>query len=143
MALIEIAAKEIIDTADRRMPGNTYTLGDKVDWLKACRAMWRAFEREAGTLEPKVIDLEEKIDAIFKRDDPQDYYDVRVFGLPENHWEMYVVWIVMKMHYYNGEIELYNNSAEAFNRMFEEAKKESIRQNRSVREVKFTGHREV
>lgn len=140
---MEISVKQIIDTADRRMPGNGYTIAEKVEWIKTLRAMWRSFEKDAGTLDPVVLEAEEKLDSMYgyNKDDAELYYNVRVF--PQENWEMYVVWLVMKMHYYNGEIELYNNSALAFNDMFEAAKKERIRQNRSVREVKFTGHREV
>ena len=140
---MEISVKQIIDTADRRMPGNEYTLAEKVEWVKALRKKWLDFEKEAGTTEAKLSDAEEKLDSMYgyNKEDAELYYNVRVF--PQDNWEMYVLWLVMKMHYYNGEIELYNNSALAFSDMFEAAKKECIRQNRSVRNVKFTGHREV
>ena len=124
-----MTVKNVIDLADRRMPGNGYSAKEKYAWLTAVEAMWIKFIGGLGYTAEKVILGEEHED--------------RELLLEEPYCECYVLWLIMKMHYYNGEIELYNNSAEAFNSQFAEAQKAFIRGNRAKKSHSFSSYREV
>lgn len=115
-----------IDTADRRMTGNGYSYEDKLSWLRAVEKMWAGFINALG-YEADGTGISEDTELMIK--EPYD--------------EVYVMWLVMKMHFYNGEIELYNNSAEGFNRMFEEAKKAFLRGNTPKKRTSFSSYKEV
>lgn len=121
--------KKSIETAQLRLPGNGYTDEDMLVWLRGIEKMWAEFLVRLGyETEKKVID-ESSMDDELLIEEPYD--------------ELYVMWLVMKMHYYNGEIDLYNNAAQSFNNSLEEAKKSFIRQNRSKKQHSFKGFREV
>ena len=117
-----------IDTADRRMTGNGYSYEDKLGWLRAVEKMWAGFLEKLG-FEAESTDISGEEDRELMIEEPYD--------------EVYVMWLVMKMHYYNGEIELYNNSAEGFNRMLEEAKKAFLRANTPKKSISFSSYKEV
>lgn len=119
--------KTAIDTADRRLSGNSYTKAEKIEWLKTLEEMWSEFMLSFGAHGIKVDFSDENAELTVK----------------EPYEEIYVIWLIMKMHYYNGEIELYNNSAEVFNSLFQKAKESFIRANKSKTQYSFHGHREV
>lgn len=125
-----MTVNEAIYTAELRMPGNSYSNDDKIRWLTSLEVMWSKFLKQLGfETEDVNISTEDKENKKLLIDVPYD--------------EVYVMWLVMKMHYYNGEIELYNNSAESFNKMLEEAKKAFIRENKPRKSVRFSTFREV
>lgn len=122
-------AKKAVDLADKRMPGNSYDVTEKYAWLTALETMWAKFIRELGyTAEVAPIGEDEGEKELL---------------IEEPYCECYVLWLIMKMHYYNGEIELYNNSAESFNTHFEAAQKAFIRENRAKTSHSFSSYREV
>ena len=121
--------KTAIDLAYLRMPGNSYSVQDMCTWLTSLEKMWVKFLNQLGYEGIATIVTEEEGD--------------RELLIEEPYCECYVLWLVMKMHYYNGEIELYNNSAEAFNKMFEEAKRGFIRENKPRKSISFSSFREV
>lgn len=124
-----MTVKKAIETAQLRFPGTSYTEDDMLGWLRGLERIWAEFlGRHGYKAEEKVIDENSKEQELYV-DSPYD--------------EMYVKWLVMKMYYYNGEIDLYNNAAQSFNNSLEEAKKSFIRQNRSKKQHSFKGFREV
>ena len=139
---MKIKVKHIIDTADRRIPGNAFTVSDKVSWLRSLVEIWREFEREIGARNPEELDEEQTLGEEFNGN-PKDYYEKMILEMPESREEMYIIWLVMKMHFYNGEVELYNNAAEAFSILLQKAKREYIRTNRPNNGYSFRGHKEV
>ena len=121
--------KKAVDLADKRLPGNSYSTEEKCSWLTSLEVMWVRFMKELGyTTESAPIS-----------EDDSD----RELLIEEPYCECYVLWLIMKMHYYNGEVELYNNSAEAFNTHFEEAQRAFIRENRAKTSHSFSSYREV
>ena len=122
-----MTVRKAIDTADRRLSGNGYTKAEKLEWLKSFEAMWGEF----------LLTLGHKAEAVELEDDDAE------LNMKAPYDEIYVMWLIMKMHYYNGEIDLYNKSAEAFNNLLHEAKKSFTRQNKSKNQYSFHGHREV
>lgn len=124
-----MTVNEAINTAELRMSGNSYSSDDKIRWLSSLEVMWNKFLKQLGFEEKEVSINQEEKDQKLMIDVPYD--------------EVYVMWLVMKMHYYNGEIELYNNSAEGFNKMFEEAKRAFIRENKPRKSISFSSFREV
>ena len=124
-----MTVRKAIDTADRRLSGNSYTKGEKLEWLKTLEGMWSEFKASAGHGRDVIYFDEDNMDTELSIYAPFD--------------ELYIIWLIMKMHYYNGEIDLYNNSAEAFNNLLHEAKKSFINQNKSRKQYSFHGHREV
>ena len=121
--------KTAIDLADNRMPGNGYETAEKCSWLTTIETMWIKFLRQLGYTAEDVSISEDESEKELLIDEP--------------YCECYVMWLIMKMHYYNGEIELYNNSAEAFNTHFEEAQKAFIRENRVKKSHSFSSYKEV
>lgn len=124
-----MTVNEAINTAELRMPGNSYSADDKIRWLCTLEVMWARFLRQLGFNAEDVSISQEDGERKLMIEQPYD--------------EVYVMWLVMKMHYYNGEIELYNNSAEGFNKMFEEAKRAFIRENKPRKSISFSSFREV
>ena len=122
-----MTVRRAIDTADRRLSGNSYIKAEKLEWLKTLEGMWTEFLLTLG-YETEAFDFEN---------------DSAELTIKAPYDEIYVIWLIMKMHYYNGEIDLYNNSAEAFNNLLHEAKKSFINQNKSRKQYSFHGHREV
>ena len=124
-----MTVKKAMETAQLRLPGTSYTQEDMLGWLRGLERIWAEFlDRLGYKAEEKVIDKDNTEQELYV-DSPND--------------EMYIMWLVMKMHYYNGEIDLYNNAAQSFNNSLEEAKKSFIRQNRSKKQHSFKGFREV
>lgn len=121
--------KKAIDLADKRMPGNGYETAEKCAWLTSLEMMWVKFLRHLEYTAEDVSISEDE--------------DEKELLIEEPYCECYVLWLIMKMHHYNGEIELYNNSAEAFNTHFEAAKKAFIRENRPKTSYSFGSYREV
>lgn len=124
-----MTVKKAIDLADRRMSGNEYSNEDKLGWLSTLEAMWSEFKASVGHGRDAIYVDEDNMDAELSIYAPFD--------------EIYVIWLIMKMHYYNGEIDLYNNSAEVFNNLLQQAKKSFIRENSVKTQYSFRGHREV
>ena len=128
-----MTVKKAIETADRRMSGNEYPVQDKLEWLRTLESMWQKFKETRGYNE-SVSQVEE--------DNPDCELSIE-----EPHDEIYVTWLVMKMHFYNGEIDLYNNSAEVFNAQLEKAKEDFKWQNphrfRDVKHNRFHSFKEV
>lgn len=93
---------------------NTYTQSDKVRWLSALDNMIKSL----------VIDTHE-VDKEVEFNGYNDSTDVNKTELLVSapHDEMYLMWLESKIDYYNGEYARYNNSAEAFNTVFEDFKK--------------------
>lgn len=121
--------KTAIDLAYLRMPGNSYSVQDMCTWLTSLEKMWVKFLNQLGYEGIATMVTDEEGD--------------RELLIEEPYCECYVLWLIMKMHYYNGEIELYNNSAEAFNKMFEEAKRAFIRENKPRKSISFSSYKEV
>lgn len=119
--------RKAIDTADRRLSGNSYTKGEKIEWLKTLESMWSEFLLTLG-YKSESYDFED---------------DAAELTIKAPYDEIYVIWLIMKMHYYNGEIDLYNNSAEVFNNLLHEAKKSFTKTNADKKQYSFHGHREV
>lgn len=123
-----MTVKKAIDLASLKMPGNSYTYDDMCGWLVSVEKMWLDFVRRLGYETEGQIEISNTEKELL---------------IEEPYSEIYVLWLIMKMHYYNGEIELYNNSAEAFNRYFNEAKRAYIRENRNLKNHSFTSYKEV
>lgn len=91
-----------IEMADRRLD-NTIGVEEKLMWLKNLDRLLRetVFASHETQMPPEIE---------YTTDNLADELPV-----PSPYDEMYVFFLVMKMHLYNGEINLYNNAAEAFN----------------------------
>lgn len=122
-----MTVRKAIDTADKRLLGNSYTKSEKLEWLKTLEGMWTEFLLTLGR-KAEEVDFDN---------------DAAELTIKMPYDEIYVIWLIMKMHYYNGEIDLYNNSAEAFNNLLQEAKKSFIRSNLEKKQYSFHGHKEV
>ena len=124
-----MTAKKAINLADKRIPGNGYSTEEKYAWLTSLEMMCIRFVRELGYAVEDIVLGEELGD--------------RELLIGEPYSECYVLWLIMKMHYYNGEVELYNNSAEAVNSIIDKAQKAFIRENRAKKSHSFSSYREV
>ena len=119
--------QNVIDSADRKMPGNSYSQEEKIKWLKALELIWKNFLEGYG----------------YKAEVSAELTEESELSIGEPFDEVYVMWLVMKMHYYNGEIELYNNSAASFENELLNAKQAFVRNNRSKNNHSFSGFKEV
>ena len=102
MTIIEAIAR--VD----ELKSNTYSHADKVRWLSALDAM----------VKRSVIDTHEGGEGItFTRYDENTDHDT-VLLIPEPYEDAYLHWLESKIDYHNGEYGKYNNSADAFNAVF-------------------------
>ena len=90
--------REAIDRIDS-LKHNTYTRGEKVDWLN----------RLDGMIKREIIDTHEGgEDVHFEGYTEKDMEKELLIGYPYD--EMYIRWLEVQIDYYNGEIARYNNS---------------------------------
>ena len=95
--------REAIDRIDS-LKHNTYTRGEKVDWLN----------RLDGMIKREIIDTHEGgEDVPFEGYTEKDMEKELLIGYPYD--EMYIRWLEVQIDYYNGEYEKYNNAMEMFN----------------------------
>lgn len=123
-----MTVNEAIRTADE-LKENSFSFSMKVRWLEALENLWVRFLNELG-YEQEEADI--NVDETEKE-----------LLIKKPYEEIYVLWLKMKINFYNGEIELYNNSAEAFNSYFEEVQKDFIRRNKPKKGIRFRNFREV
>lgn len=89
--------QDAIAQADDLRP-NTYSMGQKVGWLKRCETMLR----RTVLLEPGEPEW------------PEDHMQVEL-TVPEPWCGLYVRWLEAQSHYANGEYDRYNDAITAFN----------------------------
>lgn len=123
-----MTVNEAIRTADE-LKENSFSFSMKARWLEALENLWVRFLNELG-YEQEEADI--NVDETEKE-----------LLIKKPYEEIYVLWLKMKINFYNGEIELYNNSAEAFNSYFEEVQKDFIRRNKPKKGIRFRNFREV
>lgn len=110
---------EAIQIADKLI-SNAYDLETKINWLSAVDALLQRelVMRHEGGVERNtkytVSDRETELIA-------ESPYD-----------ELYIAWLKLKIHHYNGEIELYNNAAEEYNNLLYEYRKWYTRTHRDL-----------
>lgn len=90
--------REAIDRIDS-LKHNTYTYGEKVEWLS----------RLDGMIKANIIDTHEGgQDVVYKPYTDKDMETELLIGAPYD--EMYIRYLEAQIDYYNGEIKRYNNS---------------------------------
>ncbi len=121
--------KEAIQIADGLI-SNSYSVEDKLRWISAVDALLQRelVERYEGgqqrNVNYTVDDMETELIAHAPYDD------------------MYVMYITVKIHFFNGETELYNNAAEEYNNILHEYRKWYCRTHRDLPTPKI-GKRET
>lgn len=108
---------EVIQTADR-MCKNQYSAADKVGWLSAVDSL---LQRE----------LVERYEGGTERDTAYTLADMDkelIAHCPYD--ELYVMYLLVKIYWFNGEYELYNNAAQEYNNKLNEYRKWYCRNHR-------------
>ena len=84
---------------------NTYSHADKIGWLSKLDAMVKRL----------VIDTHERAEDVYFAGYDEDTDLETILLIPEPYDEVYLRWLEAQIDYANGEYEKYNNSAEAYN----------------------------
>ena len=99
---------EAINRVDTTKP-NSYTQTEKVDWLSTLD----------GIIKKEIIDTHEGSENIvFEGYTPDTSLDT-VLLVPAPYDDIYIRWLEARIDYANGEYGKYNNSATAYNAVFE------------------------
>lgn len=94
--------REAIDRIDS-LKHNTYTNGEKIDWLNRLDAM----------IKQQIIDTHEGYEEVIYR--PYTEKDMeKDLILTAPYDDVYIRWLEAQIDYYNGEINRYNNSITMF-----------------------------
>ena len=109
--------REAIQTADR-MVKNSFSNEEKVKWLAAVDTLLQRelVERYEGGTERDTAYTLDSLDTELIAQCPYD--------------EMYVFYLLVKIHFFNGEYELYNNVAQEYNNKINEYRKWYVRNHR-------------
>ena len=123
-----MTVNEAIQTADR-MVKNHYSAEEKVRWLSAVDTLLQRelVERYQGGTERKTEYTLSDMDTELIAQCPYD--------------EMYVFYLLVKIHYFNGEIDLYSNVAEEYNNKLNEFRKWYARNHRDLPTPKLSPNR--
>ena len=89
---------------------NTYSQADKIGWLSKMDSMVKRL----------VIDTHEGAEDVYFGGYEEDTDLETVLLVPEPYDEAYLRWLEAQIDYANGEYEKYNNSAEAYNTLWQE-----------------------
>ena len=92
---------------------NTYSQADKIGWLS--KLDWMA--------KRLVIDTHEGSEDVYFDGYDEDSELETVLLIPEPYDEVYLRWLEAHIDYANGEYEKYNNSAEAYNVLWQDYQK--------------------
>ena len=89
---------------------NTYSQADKIGWLSKMDSMVKRL----------VIDTHEGSEDLYFGGYDEDTDLETLLLIPEPYDEAYLRWLEAQIDYANGEYEKYNNSAEAYNTLWQE-----------------------
>ena len=92
---------------------NTYSQADKIGWLSKLDGMAKRL----------VIDTHEGSEDVYFDGYDEDTDLETVLLIPEPYDEVYLRWLEAQIDYANGEYEKYNNSAEAYNVLWQDFQK--------------------
>lgn len=110
---------EAIRTVDKLI-SNTYDLETKISWISAVDALLQrelVMRHEGGT-ERKTKYTASDLETELIAESPYD--------------DLYIAWLKLKIHHFNGEIEFYNNAAEEYNNLLYEYRKWYTRTHRDL-----------
>lgn len=116
--------KNVIERVDRLIK-NEYDREEKISWLSAVDTL---IQRELVMRHEGAVERDTKytVNDLDKELIAQSPYD-----------EMYVMYLMLKIYFFNGEIELYNNAAEEYNNLLHEYRKWYVRNHRDLPTPKF------
>lgn len=116
--------RQAIERADKLIR-NEYNNEEKINWLSAVDTLLQRelVMRHEGGAERDTKYTTEDMDKELIAQSPYD--------------EMYVLYIMVKIYFFNGEIELYNNAADEYNNVLHEYRKWYVRNHRDLPTPRF------
>ncbi|MBQ8504548.1 MAG: hypothetical protein IJ491_09785 [Clostridia bacterium] len=116
--------KEAIERVNRLIH-NEYVTEEKIKWLSAVDTLLQRelVMRHEGGIERETAYTVDNLETELIAESPYD--------------EMYILYLILKIHFFNGETELYNNAAEEYNNVLHEYRKWYVRNHSDLPTPKF------